>query len=307
MGLTIATATTNAVPGSIVEVKVEDIICSLAIVPNAFGDTLPVITTASRVENNRILYTIILKAKLVEHADGSPVGVHPLSIQSNRTADRIKSKGSTDANGEMTLTLETREAGILELKITTANISMPDFQLELKEAWYLSPFLITGYNVCEEADFTGSLVHGNGLNEKHKEDFLFGAAGVPMQGTGKEIGGRYIRLGSMAGGWHLNGAGHRDHVNSQAGLTFSYADAIKGAFANVAENHSIAVDPRVIPRRARVNIEGIGERSADDRGSAIQNYHIDNFLGSGKAVVTAWLHGGINGTECRVKYLGGSK
>ncbi len=32
--------------------------------------------------------------------------------------------------------------------------------------------------------------------------------------------------------------------------------------------------------------------------------NIDNFLGAGKDVVTQWIHGGVNGTRCRVKYLG---
>jgi len=140
--------------------------------------------------------------------------------------------------------------------------------------------------------------------KKHKEDFLFGAAGIPMQGTDKATDGRYIRLQGMAGGWHHNAAGHPDHVNTQASVSFSYADGVMGAFGGVTENHSIAVDPHVIPKKGRVNIDSVGDRFADDRGSAIHEYHIDNFLGAGKTVVTVWLHGGINGTQRRVKYLG---
>lgn len=304
MSIVIATATTNTTPDSVVQVQVEDIVCLITVVPNLFDDLLPVIPTEARTENNKVLYSIKLKAKLVQHANGAVVGIHPLAIHSSRTSDRITSTGSTDANGEMLLSLETRQAGALDLNATTAGISMAEFQLHLKEAWYQSTFLITGYNVCEEGDFSSAPVPGNGLNEKHKEDFLFGAAGVPMQGTGKATDGRYIRLASMAGGWHRSAGGHPDHVNTPSSVSFSYANSVKGAFADVTENHSIAVDPRVIPRKALVNIEGVGKRSADDRGSAIQNYHIDNFLGSGKAVVTAWLHGSINGTQRRVKYLG---
>ena len=66
----------------------------------------------------------------------------------------------------------------------------------------------------------------------------------------------------------------------------------------------IAVDTSIIPARAKVDIEGVGTRYADDKGSAIQTYHIDNFLGAGAAVVKAWMLGGVNGTRRQVKYLG---
>ena len=75
----IATATTNITPGSIVQVPVEDIVCSLTIQPNEFGDNLPIIPTASRTENNKVLYQIKLKAKLVRHADGTAVAGHATS------------------------------------------------------------------------------------------------------------------------------------------------------------------------------------------------------------------------------------
>lgn len=300
----VATATTNTTPGSVVQVQVEDLICSVGIIQNEFGDDLPIIPTAARTENNKVLYQIKLKAKLVQHVDGQAKGGHVLVVTSSRSHDRITSSGRTDANGEMVLTVESREVGTVKLKTTTAGVTMSPFELTLKNAWYQSKFLITGYNVCAEMDFSGALVTGTGLDEKHKEDFLFGAAGIPMQGTGKASDDRYIRLQAMAGGWHTNAAGHPDHVNTQASVSFSYADNVMGAFNEVKEEHSIAVDPHVIPKRAKVNIEGVGDRFADDRGSAIHTYHIDNFLGAGKDVVTAWLHGGINGTQRRVKYLG---
>lgn len=82
-----------------------------------------------------------------------------------------------------------------------------------------------------------------------------------------------------------------------------YMDSVPRAFGPVTANHSIAVDRNVIPPRAHVSIDGVGERYADDRGSAIVGRHIDNFLGSGAGVVQAWLHAGVNGTQRRVKYI----
>lgn len=302
--LFIATATTNTRTDSLVQVQVEDIVCALTVETNAFGDNLPVIPTASRIEDNQVLYQIKLKALLVNHADGRTVENHALRIKSNRASDTLRLERVSDQDGHLTITVESRLPGALELVAEAEGVTSAPLKLNFKEAWYQSTFLMTGYNVCSESDFSGPLVDGAGLDEKHKEDFLFGASGVPMQGTGREAGGRYVRLQSMQGGWHHNPRGNRDRVNEPAHVSFRYADGVVGAYGNVTENHSIAVDPHVIPRRGRVHIDGIGNRTADDTGSAIRNYHIDNFLGAGQAVVTSWLASGLNGTQRRVKYLG---
>ncbi|WP_322403674.1 hypothetical protein [Massilia luteola] len=57
----------------------------------------------------------------------------------------------------MTFTLITREPGKLELTVQTAGITMPSLKIKLHEAWYESSFLITGYHVCEEDNFSGEL------------------------------------------------------------------------------------------------------------------------------------------------------
>jgi 3D domain len=300
----IAQAATNARAGSVVHVQVEGLVCSVSLVTTAFGDTLPVIPTASRVQGGKVLFQTRIKAHLVRRAGGQPAAHHALAIVSSRKADVLTADPTTDAHGDLLVTLETREQGNLELNTTTPGVTLPAFKLHIKDAWYESTFLVTGYNVCDEADFSGPLVRGTGLNEQHRSDFLFGARGVPMQGTGRGTNGRYIRLQSMAGGWHRNPHGNRDRVANPGGVVFAYAASVLGAFGPVTVNHSIAVDPDVIPRNAAVDIAGVGARHADDRGSAIIGYHIDNFLGSGQAVVTAWLHGSVNGTQRQVKFVG---
>ena len=149
----IATAMTNKTIGSVVHVKVEDLICSLTVLPNVFGDTLPIIPKESRTVDNKVLYQLELKAKLIKHADGKPESGHPLHFRSNRTNDKITSGATTDANGELLLTLETREQGPLELNTTTAGVTLPVFKLNLKEAWYEAGFEMTNYIVCDENDF----------------------------------------------------------------------------------------------------------------------------------------------------------
>lgn len=126
-----------------------------------------------------------------------------------------------------------------------------------------------------------------------------------MQGTGKSTDGRYIALASKAT-WHQNARGAPDHVMSQEKTSFKYVEGVKGKYGLVTENHSIAVDPAVIPPHSKVEIDGLGVRFADDKGGGIAGFHIDNFLGAGEKVVKEWLHGKINGRKVKVKYLGGN-
>lgn len=305
--LTVGQAATNPTPGSVVAVKVEDYVCTLNVEQNNFGDTLPTIPADSRTERNKILYQLKLRAKLIQHTDGNPVAGYKFSLKSNRPNDRIESKGTTNKDGELIFTLTTRDSGQLKLTSTSTGITMAEYEVNLKEAWYESPFLITGYNVCLEIDFSGELVEGAGLDEKHKEDFLYSALGIPMQGTGKDINGKLITIVRMASKWHHNARGNPDRVETPSGVTFMYTDGFHGAFGDVKEDDSIAVDPNVIPKRAKVHIDGLGIRWARDKGGKIKGYHIDNFLGFGKDVVKKWLKGGINGTHRRIKYLGDEK
>jgi len=70
-------------------------------------------------------------------------------------------------------------------------------------------------------------------------------------------------------------------------VIFSYSDWVHGSFGDVSAIHSIAVDPAVIRPRAQGEIDAVGKRHADDRGSVILGYHIDNFLGFSKSVTNA--------------------
>lgn len=300
----IGQASTNPSPGSVYPAKISEYLCTLTLENNEFGDTLPIIPKESRTERNKVLHYLKIKAKLTYQSNGNPVSGHKFSIRSNREEDRVESKGQTNSQGEVTFTLSSRVPGQFNLNTPTSGISMSPFSVNLQEAWYEAPFLITGYNVCDESDFSGQLVEGKGIDGKHKDDFLYGAAGVAMQGTGRTTEGRFVRLNNKPGGWQKNKKGSPERLANPSAAEFAYAKGVHGKYDDLKENHSIAVDKAVIPKKAKVEIDGIGERVADDSGGAIDLYHIDNFLGSGKAVVKAWLKGGINGTKRRVKYLG---
>jgi 3D (Asp-Asp-Asp) domain-containing protein len=285
-------AVTNPTPNSITTVKVNEYICVLKIEKNSFGDFLPIIPSAARTQRNKVLYQLKLRAVVTRHIGGKPVSDYNLKIQSSRNSDQIEVNGKTNKDGETTLTLSTRDAGELELITNTAGITMANFAVKLNEAWYESPFLITGYNICKEDDFSNELVDGNGLNEKHKDDFLYSATGVAMQGTGIATDGKYIRIVNKPG-WKKNNKGNPERLENPSSAIFAYATGFHGKFADITEGHSIAVDVHVIPKKGKVEIDGVGLRIADDTGGGIKLYHIDNFLGSGKMVVKAWLKGGV--------------
>jgi 3D (Asp-Asp-Asp) domain-containing protein len=278
---------------------------------NAFGDALPVIPSGKRVQHGKVLYRSDFLVTLVSLPDGAPIagvslpsklwGVAYPVFKSNRTQDHISFVSKkTAADGSFTIRLETRDPGKLTITDVSGIVNLSPLTLELKEAWYEDKFLITGYNVCMEGDFSGELVSANGLPDKHKKDFLFSATGVVMEGTGQATGGRYVQFVSMTTNWHRNAHGHPDYIADPTKVTFRYGDSVQGAYGPVVQGTSCAVDPNVIPPRSWVWIEDVGNRKADDTGSAIVGSHIDNFLGAGEAVADAW----DNLTDRKVKYLG---
>lgn len=301
----IQTAHTNTTKNSVVKAVVVSTTCLLSSKLNKFNDLLPVIPSNSRTEKNRILYRQEILAQF-KGQSGSVAGL-TLTLRSDCADDELHIQGSASEDGKVSLCLESRVPGKRTLTGAMENVEMVPFVVELKEAWYESPFLITGYNVCEEDDFLGKLVNATGLNEKHKDDFLFSSSGVPMQGTGKTSQGKIIRLAHIGGGWHRNKKGYPDWVGKPDETKFTYADGVHGAYGTVVEGKSIAVDKNIIPKKCKVSIDGLGERDADDTGSAIKQYHIDVFLGSGKKVVENWLNDKINKTQRKVKFLGYEK
>jgi 3D (Asp-Asp-Asp) domain-containing protein len=296
-------AVTNTTPDSVVAVSVGAYTLSWQIPDNRFGDKLPIIPTDARVERGKVLYRLALVA-IVRRRGGEPITGKTLRVKTNRADDTIKIAGPSDATGSIAITLESREQGNLTITVIDSDITAVALTLNLKEAWYESTFLITGYHVCHESDFTGEVALAHGTNDYHKRDFLYGARGVVMQGTGMASNGQYIRPTRVDSAWHRNGRGNRDYLDNPDGVAFTYTNSVTGAYGPVTHNHSIAVDPHIIPKRAEVEIEMVGRRFADDTGSAILGHHIDNFVGAGATVQSVWERGPVNNTQRKVKYIG---
>lgn len=103
--------------------------------------------------------------------------------------------------------LETRERGEVGLSVTDNDITAVPLRITLKEAWYEAGFHVTHYIIADEHDASGPMVHPPGITGQHRRDFLYGAGGVPMQGTGLTLDNRYVRYGGGGGGFHNNAAG----------------------------------------------------------------------------------------------------
>lgn len=254
--------------------------------------TAPIIPTESRTQNRCVQYRSDLTGTVTKN--GQPQSGIALRFESDRgSADNITQPTSaTNASGVATGRVTTRKQGTARISAANDDITTSSpASIRFQEADYQSPFLYTGYIIASEAEYNGPMVQACGLDRPYPQNFLFGR-GVTMQGTGQDTGGRYIQP---------------DYArNNREGRTgnnrcFRYVTCATGRSGRCVEaNVSIAVDPDIIPLNANVSLEGYGARRADDTGGAIQDYHIDLFLGAGRAVLQ-----GHTRTRGIIRYLNG--
>jgi 3D (Asp-Asp-Asp) domain-containing protein len=137
--------------------------------------------------------------------------------------------------------------------------------------WLEQPFQITHYTFALETDpihASSPLVQATGLNEPHRDSFLYGDRGIMMQGTGQASDGQYITID-----WNQGGPNGRNTV-------FTYG--IGGQGGRPVPWKTVASDPAVVPSQSRVLIEAYqdkGEMLANDTGGAIRGNHLDVFIG----------------------------
>lgn len=305
----IAIIATNTSPGSVAQVPVDDMILTLSIPANAFNDVLAIIPRESIVEQGKLLFRLKLKAHIVRRSDNQAVTGRSLRLKSNRSNDRVRVDGQTNHSGDVFVLLETREQGDFQLSCDDSGIALTPYQVRIGAAWYEAGFSVSQYHVCSEDDFDGALVSAYGLSEQHRADFLFGARGVAMQGTGRTSNGQFVRFNGGGGGWRRNTSGSPVELNAGSTARFTNTDAVHGRYEVLHADQSAAIDPAIIPPRATIYIESqdgarvLGNRGAHDTGGAIHGTHIDNYSGEGAAVVTAWRLAGGNLENAKVKFL----
>lgn len=182
---------------------------------------------------------------------------------------------------------------------------------------WLSGFIVTEYYPVPERWFNGTSVLAPGRSGHHRVDWLYSASGVSMEGDGVDLHGHHVHiadLGSVgwvnaagrptvpprcgihwsggppawrAGGWR-NRAGAVTYPLAAGGWSHGLGHWVGGYGATFEPGsslalryyHSVAVDPRLIPRGSRIYVpayRGVngGWFLAQDTGGAIIGRHID--------------------------------
>ncbi|MDQ6810727.1 MAG: 3D domain-containing protein [Actinomycetota bacterium] len=197
------------------------------------------------------------------------------------------------------------------------NPHAPPEQQIVRREW-LSGVIITEYYPVPERWFDGVSQRTPGIVQRHRVDWLYSANGVSMQGDGIDLAGGHVHIADLgavgwvnaggkltvpprcgihwsrgapawrAGGWRnragqvtyplgvggwSKGAGHS--VGGYGGATFALSPSLPLSYY-----HSVAVDPKLIPRASRIYIPAYrsingGWFLAQDTGGAIIGRHID--------------------------------
>jgi len=182
---------------------------------------------------------------------------------------------------------------------------------------WISGVAITEYYPVPERWSAGLPVHTPGLTGRHAVDWLYSARGVSMEGDGIDSRGHQVHISSLGDEGWVNPAGHPTHPlcpgiwsagppywraggwrNGHGAVTYPLrggkwsngAPRRKLSYRGVSFSpgpslplryyHSIATDPRLIPRGSRVLIPAYravngGWFVAQDTGGAIKARHID--------------------------------
>ena len=204
---------------------------------------------------------------------------------------------------------------------------------------WLSGFIITEYYPVPERWFDGVRVSAPGRSGRHRVDWLYSANGVSMEGDGIDLRGEHVHiaeLGSVgwvnaagrptvpprcgihwsggppawrAGGWR-NAAGAVTYPRGGGGWSRGQGHWVGGYGATFERGsslplryyHTVAVDPRLIPRGSRIYIPAYRSISggwflAQDTGGAIIGRHIDVYrpptgepFGSGRLMLNARVY-----------------
>lgn len=247
--------------------------------------TTPLKTSENIINQGVPLYRLKLKVT-VKVNDGRPVTNCAVAavISGNAGVAGIKTV-NTNSAGIGYIEIDVRGVNTVEVKAVCKRMgtalsvsSAPLRSSTVLSCNYESQFYVTAYIVAKEADYKEGKITAAGITGTYRSDFL---AAVKLNGTGYTEDGKYIRYNSGAS-------------------AYAFVTAPTTASGTVpAQNRTIAVDSYYIPlvkinavwRRGVVQISGIGERVAEDKGGAIQGYRIDEYRGIGRGSLAGFSNG----------------
>lgn len=252
----------------------------------------PDIPTGSGLVNDCLEY----RSKLLLTAVRDPIKFPGISIALAPTRpqfDTFDQPPATDSTGSTTGWMFTRDQGTGGVTATSKGFRPALGSVTFAEANFESGFLVTAYATALESDFSGpSVTNPCGLTGTFNEAFLTSNRGVLMEGSGQDSAGDVISID------------YAQTPNPSKKKVCFKIDSCSHTASNTCATagRTVAIDPDVMEYTTIMRINGVsGNRTAEDTGGAITGYHIDNYVGAGKAAIKAWnnLKGAV------VRYIDG--
>lgn len=253
---------------------------------------IPKSATQDLVNKGIILYKVTVTAT-VKDSRGKAAANKAITFtpSKNSKVKQVSYDRTTNAQGRAKAYYEVR--GITNFTSTARCMGVTkNFSTQPTEkCTYENKFYLTTYIIALESDYSSNKkVSADGIsNYTFREEFL---KAVKMNGAGYSSDNKFhIRYNSSTG-------------------KFEKGDPVTSSGTTPKAGRTIAVDNFYIPRYNTtkqygcVSITSVGKRKAEDAGGAIKKYHIDVFMGTGKAAENKFSY---NKQYKTVEYLGNNK
>lgn len=193
---------------------------------------------------------------------------------SSTNARFVSGDSSTNSYGQAFAYFHVRDLSSFPVSVTCGGVTATETIVIPTDQLYDSYFDITYYITADENDYDGSKTESvDGISGLFKPKFL---SAVRLNGSGRASDGRFLK--------YYNG-------------TYSLETPTTASGTTPVVDKTIAVDPFYIPmvnrngwKRGVVDIMSTGLRRAEDTGGAIDEFHIDVYVGVGKSNVTEDNH-----------------
>lgn len=254
---------------------------------------IPSSSTQDLVNKGIILYKITVTAT-VRNTNGSIARNQAISFANypqNANVKQVSYEGRTDSNGTAKAYYEVRGVTNFTVRAQCGRTQKSLSITPNEKCDYENTFYLTAYIIALESDYSASTkVAAAGIsNYKFRKEFL---DAVKLNGSGYSDDNKfYIRYNASTGNYEKK-------------------DPVTATGTTPTVGRTIAVDNYYIPRYNTtaqygcVSIADVGKRKAEDAGGGIKKYHIDVFVGNGKAKANAFAY---NQKYKKVTYLGNNK